>query len=144
MTMVIDWQTLTNDALGRMDGEYTSTIHRSDVERLLCDSTITRVVTGPDSLPIDVGRARRTVPTATRQALIVRDGGCRFGSCRKPPGWCDAHHVTHWQHGGRTDLDDLVFLCDQHHHVVHLPGWVVTFDGHELHICRPDGTEITE
>ena len=143
VSMVVDWRTLNVDALGRMDGEFTGTFHRSDVERLLCDSFVTRVVTGPSGLPIDVGRARRTTPTPTRQALIVRDQGCRYPGCGRPPGWCDAHHVIHWQHGGRTDLENLVLLCDHHHHVVHQPGWTVKFDGEEFRVLRPDGTEIT-
>lgn len=143
VSVVVDWQTLTRDALGRMDGEFTGTFHRSDVERLLCDSVVTRVVTGPRGLPIDVGRARRTIPTPTRQALVVRDQGCRYPGCGRPPGWCDAHHVIHWRHGGRTDLENLVLLCDHHHHVVHQRDWVVKFDGEEFRVLKPDGTEIT-
>ena len=143
VTMVIDWPTLMNNALGRMDGEFTGTFHRSDVERLLCDSFVTRVVTGPKGQPIDVGRARRTIPTPTRQALVVRDEGCRYPGCGRPPGWCDAHHVIHWQHGGRTDLENLVLLCDHHHHVAHQPGSVVKFDGEEFRVITPEGIEIT-
>lgn len=143
VTIVIDWPTLASHALGRMDAEYTGSIHRSDVERLLCDSVVTRVVTGPKGLPIDVGRARRTIPTRTRQALVVRDEGCRYPGCGRPPGWCDAHHVIQWQHGGRTDLANLVLLCDHHHHVVHQPGWVVKFDGGELRVITREGIEIT-
>ncbi len=142
-SVVMDWETLTRDALGRMDGEFTGILHRSDVERLLCDSVVTRVVTGPRGLPIDVGRARRTIPTPTRQALVVRDQGCRYPGCGRPPGWCDAHHVVHWRQGGRTDLENLVLLCDHHHHVVHQPGWIVKFDGEEFRVLKPDGSEIT-
>ena len=28
-------------------------------------------------------------------------------------------------------------------HVVHEPGWNVKFDGEELRVLRPDGTELT-
>jgi GNAT superfamily N-acetyltransferase len=118
--LVVDWQTLTGETWGRIDGEYTGTLHRRDVERMLCDRTLSRVVTGPDGLPLDVGRSRRTVPPQTRRALAVRDGGCRYPGCTRPPGWCDAHHVIHWNDGGVTDLVNLVFHCD-HHHVVHQP-----------------------
>ena len=141
-SIVIDWTTLTNGVPGRLDGGYTGMLHPGDIDRLLCDCTISRVVTGPDSIPIDVGRARRTIPPALNRARMVRDGGCRFPGCTRPPGWTDAHHVIHWRHGGRTDLVNLVSLCDYHHHVVHQPGWTVKFDGHELRILKPDGTEI--
>ena len=141
-SVVIDWRTLLGGDLGRMDGEYSGTFHRSDVERLLCDCTVSRVVTGPTGLPIDVGQARRTVSPATRRALVVRDDGCRYPGCRQPSGWCDAHHVIHWQHGGPTDLDNLVLLCDHHHHVVHQPDWTVTFESNRLRVFAPAGTEI--
>jgi len=143
-TIVLDWTTLTAGTLGRLDGAYTGMLHRRDVDRLLCDCTASRVVTGPDSSPIDVGRARRTIPSALRRALVVRDGGCRFPGCRRPSGWTDAHHVVQWRNGGRTDLDNLVLLCDHHHHVVHDPGWIVKFDGHELRVLKPDGVELLE
>ena len=141
--VVVDWSTLTGSALGRMDGEFTGTLHPADVDRLLCDASVSRVVTDPAGLPIDVGRATRTIPTALRKALVVRDQGCRYPGCRRPPGWCDAHHVIHWRDGGRTDGDNLVLLCDRHHHVVHRRGWIVKFDGHELRVLTPDGTEVT-
>lgn len=142
-TVVVDWATLTGTGSGTLDGAFTGPLHRADVERALCDSTITRVVTGPDGLPIDVGRSRRTVPPPTWKTLVVRDGGCRFPGCDRPPGWCDAHHVVHWRTGGRTDRDNLVLLCDHHHHVVHQPGWILKFDGTDLRVLRPDGTEVT-
>lgn len=125
---------------GRNDGEFTGPIHPQDIERLLCDSTISRIVTGPDSLPLDAGRTRRTVPPALRRALVVRDHGCRFPGCNRPPGWCEAHHTKHWIHGGTTERDNLILFCDHHHHVVHQPGWIAEFDGRDLRVIRPDGT----
>jgi hypothetical protein len=46
--------------------------------------------------PLEVGRATRVVSAAQRTALAVRDGGCRFPGCDRPPAWCEAHHVRHW------------------------------------------------
>ena len=141
-TVVIDWPTLQNGELGRMDGEYTGTLHPSDIERLLCDCKVSRVVTGPKSMPIDVSPNRRTVPTSLRKALVVRDQGCRYPGCRRPAGWCDAHHVIHWRHGGRTILINLVLLCDHHHHVIHQTGWTATFDGTTLRVFNPNGIQV--
>jgi hypothetical protein len=143
VSIVLDWATLTGGESGRVDGDFTGPIHRRDVERLLCDCSVSRIVTGPDSLPLDVGRTRRTVPPALRRALVERDGGCRFPGCDRPPGWCDAHHVTSWAQGGRTARDNLVLLCDRHHHVVHQRDWAIKYDGRELRVLRPDGTELT-
>ncbi|MEP6482771.1 MAG: HNH endonuclease signature motif containing protein [Rhodoglobus sp.] len=41
----------------------------------------------------------------------MRDGGCRFPGCDRPPSWCEAHHIVPWSHGGRTDLADGLLLC---------------------------------
>jgi hypothetical protein len=74
--------------------------------------------------------------------VIARDGGCRYPGCDRPAGFCRTHHVVHWINGGRTAVHNLVLLCDRHHHVIHLPGWIVKFDGHVLTVIRPDGTEV--
>ena len=62
VTVVVDWPTLTDGRPGRCDGVFTGPIHPDDVRRLLCDCSVSRVVTGPKSEPLDVGRSRRTVP----------------------------------------------------------------------------------
>jgi Domain of unknown function (DUF222)/HNH endonuclease len=77
---------------------------------------------GPATQPLEVGRATRVVSPAQRTALGVRDGGCVVPGCDRPPGWCEAHHLRHWLHGGPTDLDNLVLLCWTHHHAVHEGG----------------------
>ena len=48
---------------------------------------------------------------AQRHALALRDGGCSFPGCTRPATWCQTHHITAWQHGGTTDLDNLCLLC---------------------------------
>ncbi|MCA1722643.1 MAG: HNH endonuclease, partial [Actinobacteria bacterium] len=77
---------------------------------------------------LDVGRATRTPPLPLRRAVEARDRRCRFGNCRRPPSWCDAHHIVHWSDDGPTDLDNLILLCDHHHNLIHHGGWSV-----ELH-----------
>lgn len=144
LSFVLDWKTVNNGVVGRCDGEFTGPIHPNEMRRLLCDCTVSRVVTGPDGLPIDLGRARRTVPPTTRRVLVVRDEGCRFPGCNRAAGFCDAHHVVHWEDGGPTDRDNLLLLCPHHHRVVHQPGWNLEFDGLDVGVFRADGTEVTE
>lgn len=93
----------------------------ADAARLLaCDGEVRRLVVGPASEVLDVGRSTRVVPPSLFNALSVRDGGCTHPRCDRPPEWCDAHHVVHWAHGGTTDLDNLVLLCRKHHTATHL------------------------
>jgi hypothetical protein len=86
---------------------------------------------GAPTQPLELGRTTRTVAPAQRNALVVRDGGCAFPGCDRPQGWCEAHHLRHWAHGGPTDLANLALLCWAHHRAVHEGGWQL---GHD-----PDG-----
>jgi hypothetical protein len=80
--------------------------------------------------PLSVGRATRTIPAPIRTALSLRDGGCRFPGCDRPPGWTDGHHIKHWADGGPTSLDNLVLLCRRHHRMVHERRWDIRLDEH--------------
>jgi hypothetical protein len=140
VSIVVDWKTLLDRQPGRLDGEFAGPIHHRDIGRLLCDCDISRIVTGPDSLPLDVGRMRRTPTPAMRRALVERDERCRWPGCDRAAGFCDAHHVVPWWPDGETKLTNLVLLCSHHHHVTHKPGWSMTFDGTTLTVDRPDGT----
>ncbi len=73
--------------------------------------------------PLAVGRSTRFATRAQRTALAVRDRGCVIPGCERPPGECQAHHVTEWSQGGRTDVDSLALLCWVHHRQVDLNRW---------------------
>ena len=93
------------------------------VRRYACDCTISRIVFGPGSEPIDIGRASRTVPAAMRRALNARDRHCQHPTgCDRPARWCDAHHRRHWADGGPTNLSNLTLLCQYHHTLEHRTG----------------------
>ena len=89
------------------------------VRKLACDASITPMVLGSQSQPLDVGRTKRLVTPALLAALWARDKGCTFPGCGRPPQWCDAHHVKHWVDGGPTSLLNLALLCAFHHTHVH-------------------------
>ncbi|MDQ6774090.1 MAG: HNH endonuclease, partial [Candidatus Dormibacteraeota bacterium] len=104
--------------------------------RLACDSQVTPVVVGPEGAPLSVGRATRVVAPALRRALALRDRGCRWPGCDRPPDWTDAHHVVHWAKGGATELANLCLLCRPHHRLAHEKGWRLEWQGGEL-VVRP-------
>lgn len=86
------------------------------LRRLACDSELSRVVFGPDSQVLDVGRSRRTVTGQLRRAVITRDRHCTWPGCQEPPSRCEVHHaVTHWADGGRTSVENGALLCWHHH-----------------------------
>jgi Domain of unknown function (DUF222) len=105
------------------DLDWSQPITADTVRRLACDCAMTRVLLGPNSEPINVGRCARTVPPGLRSALKVRDKQCRFPGCDRPPDWCDGHHLIHWIDGGETSLANTCLLCRRHHRFVHELGW---------------------
>ncbi|HEY4021572.1 MAG TPA: DUF222 domain-containing protein, partial [Pseudonocardiaceae bacterium] len=127
LTLTMSWQDL-RDQVGRAQlgglAELASLSARQ-VRRLACDAKVTPMVLDADSLPLDVGRAKRTAPPGIRRALIFRDGGCSFPTCDRPAPWADAHHVVSWVDGGPTTLANMTLLCRRHHTLVHHSGWEV-------------------
>jgi Domain of unknown function (DUF222) len=98
-------------------------LDRASVERLLCDAALHRVLTTGRSTILDYGTATRTIPAPLFNALVIRDRHCRFPGCDRPAQWCEGHHVRFWDHGGSTQLANLVLVCARHHHLLHRPGW---------------------
>ncbi|MEZ5383140.1 MAG: DUF222 domain-containing protein [Microthrixaceae bacterium] len=78
--------------------------------------------------PLTMGHTLRYANRQQRRALLLRDGGCVFPGCDRPPSWCDAHHVDCWDDNGPTDLNNLALLCRHHHRVTHRPGWTMSRD----------------
>jgi hypothetical protein len=106
----------------RSDLAHGGRISRATLERLACDADISRVITAGGSQPLDVGRTTRTPTPAIWRALVARDQHCQAPGCDRPPSWCQAHHIKPWPQGGETKLDNLILLCDRHHHAVHEGG----------------------
>jgi hypothetical protein len=130
------------------DGRWTGATLASGVpigaetaRRLACDATIIPMVLGTASEVLDVGRAKRLVTPAQRRALIVRDGGCRWPGCDRPPEWTDAHHIIAWIFNGKTDLWNLILLCRHHHINVHEGRFKIRLDRDtgNVHVTYPDG-----
>jgi Domain of unknown function (DUF222) len=135
VSVVLRWDG-TRDGISAMEPDLAIT--PSDISRLLCESSLSRVIIGPDSIPLDVGRATRHPSKALRRALSVRDHGCRFPGCHRRPSWCHSHHAKPWELDGETKLDNLVLLCSFHHHLVHKPGWRDAFDGITYSVTNPE------
>lgn len=144
VAVVIDWETLTGARPGGI-AEYLDgpLISAETAKRLACDANVCRVLTGPNSEILDLGRTKRTVTPAQWKALRLRDRHCQFPGCYRPPSWCDAHHIEHWTaQDGPTDLHNLCLLCRFHHGLVHEGGWTLTGTPGHLTFTRPNGTPL--
>jgi hypothetical protein len=90
---------------------------------LACDAAVVPIVMNGAGQPLDVGRARRTIPDGLRRAVAARDRGC--ARCGRPPSWCEIHHCVPWEIGGETKLSNCVMLCKTCHRLVHHSEWIV-------------------
>ena len=96
------------------------------LEEYLCEGGTVAVVVDQHGDIVNFGREQRLFTARQRAALAVRDGGCRFPDCEKPPSWCEAHHVDFWARDrGKTDLENGILLCRYHHMLMHNASWEI-------------------
>ena len=94
-------------------------IPRSELERLACEAELFGALFSRNGLPLWHGRRTRTVTPQQWRMLIARDRGCVL--CAASPSHCHAHHIIPWTAPakGPTDIDNLVLVCNRHHHHIH-------------------------
>src|SRR5882757_5076417 len=112
------------------------------IKRLLCSGQIHTVIHEHGNVR-DLGRSHRVVTDRLFRALLIRD----HGRCAHPG--CDttrslqAHHIRQWLHGGRTDLHNLLLLCQAHHLAHHDGEYTITkLRGGRFRFTRTDGTDL--
>ncbi len=110
----------------------------SVARRMACDAGIIPLVLGGDSVPLDLGRVRRTASPGQRLAEKALWSTCSIADCRAPFAWCEIHHIEPFNedgHFGPTDLANLTPACDHCHDLAHTPGWDI--------VKEADGTVVT-
>ncbi len=142
IVVTVGLDALTSGA-GRAELDHTGPVSPETARRIACDASISRVIMGPRSEVLDLGRKTSVVPPALRRALIMRDKGCRFPGCSRPQSWCDAHHITHWATGGKTKLSNLILLCRRHHRLVH-QGFRIEMTASGSRFFRPEDSLLED
>ena len=118
-------------------------IDAETVRRLACDATV--IVALDDDLGHTMyeGRARRFPSGPQRREVMRRDRHCRFPGCANVT-FTNVHHIKPWGSGGRTDLENLVLMCQHHHYRLHSSGWSMTGNANEeLTLVAPTGRVMT-
>ena len=100
------------------------------IRRWACIGSVTPVVVAADGSRIMLGREVRVANRHQRRALRALYRTCAM--CEVPFDHCQIHHVTWYSLNGLTDIDNLIPICNKHHHLVHEGGW-------QLHLA-PDRT----
>jgi len=97
------------------------------IDRSICNAGFIPVLFSRDGTALNVGREQRLFTQAQRAALALRDGGCRWPGCHRPPSYSEAHHLHGWHaDGGLTNVDDGILLCARDHLRLHNDGWEIT------------------
>ena len=129
-------------AAGRAHIEGGPALSAATVRRILCEATVVTMLE-KGRQPLALGRRRRLATRGQRRALLRRDGGCARPGC--PENRIErlhAHHMRHWLFGGRTDLANLVLLCDADHGLVHDLDLVMTRRAGDLIVLDRDGRRV--
>jgi 5-methylcytosine-specific restriction protein A len=111
------------------------------VRRIAADANLQNVTTH-NGIPINLGRRYRWATDDQWKVLVARDGHCRWPGCDIPAKWCDVDHLTPWERGGTSNLDNLWLLCRHHHTEKHLPGVTHTGNAHHPQLHLPNGVHL--
>jgi hypothetical protein len=116
----------------------------STVGWLACTAWLTLMLNDDKGVPLKHGRTRRLFTLGQRLGFAVRDKGCVFPGCDRPPAWCEAHHIGSWSRGGPTDLTIGCLLCGHHHRLIHQGDWQIIM-GADQHpyVIPPDWIDPT-
>src|SRR4051812_48494410 len=79
---------------GAAQAGFGATLSAARARWLACDASISRIVMGPDGVPLDLGRDHRVVTPGLRRAVERRDKECVFAGCGRRPG--GARSITCW------------------------------------------------
>lgn len=120
VTVVTDLDGLQGIAGGLHETLNGDVVDVETIRMLACDASISRIVLGPDSEVLDIGRKTRVWTAAQRRAITARDRHCTARGCERPPHWCDIHHEDHWADGGTTSVEKGKLFCRFHHTIEHI------------------------
>ena len=106
---------LSDDAPPMLEG--AGPISLETAERLTCDARrLTIKLQGRDLVHSRVGRC---ASYPQQRALYKRsDGHCQYPGCTATRE-LEAHHILAVEHGGATDVANMILLCSRHHKLLH-------------------------
>lgn len=125
--------TATTEQLTGVDDNVITTadgtpLPKSVVEELTCGADFIGQVFSTQGELLWQGRKKRLATPAQINGLISRDGGCV--QCNAHHDRCIAHHIIPFEAPakGETNIDGLVFLCDDCHHRLHANNLTISYD----------------
>jgi hypothetical protein len=119
----------TSAASGYGVTSYGTLIPVDELLRRAGEANIIPVILNDTGGIMAYGRSRRLASPAQRRALAARDGGCVRPGCTAPADWCQVNHIRRWEHGGRTDIGEMVLVCPFDHDELDRGASIVMING---------------
>ena len=137
------------DARTRCEGRHADTMCETvdgvpvpvaTMQRFCCEAAITAVIVDADDT-IHRLTEQRLANRAQRRVLAAMYSTCAHPNCTVAFSTCRIHHIDWYERGGLTIIDNLLPLCETHHHQVHEGHWNLTMTpDRTLTWTRPDGS----
>ena len=131
----------TGAGFARLEG-HTDAVSIETADRFACVGGVIGVKFDRSGQCVDLGRTQRLFSEAQRIGISVRDGGCVFPDCDRPPSACETHHINQWARDrGLTNIADGVLLCRRHHLLLHNNHWRIVRTGSTYWIQPPSAID---
>ena len=137
------------DARTRCEGRHADTMCETvdgvpvpvaTMQRFCCEAAITAVIVEADGTVRRLTE-QRLANRVQRRVLAAMYSTCAHPNCTVGFTKCRIHHVDWYENGGATLIDNLLPLCEEHHHLVHEGGWNLTMTpDRTVTWTRPDGS----
>ena len=111
------------------------------MHRYCCEAAIIAVIVEADGTVRRLTAEPRVANRSQRRVLAAMYSTCAHPHCTVAFSKCRIHHVNWYEHGGLTVIDNMLPLCEEHHHLVHEGRWNLTLTpDRTLTWTRPDGS----
>lgn len=113
-----------------------------DVRSYLANAVVRLHLMDKHGLTINVGRAQRFATDGQVQALLATWGyQCAMPGCSHRR-FIEIHHIREWEHGGSTNMDNLIPLCSSCHSQVSHGTITIESRGTDLFFTFNDGARF--
>jgi hypothetical protein len=144
VSILIDHKTLLGGAHADTICEYDNGSRLSvEVAReIACTASLTPILRDKWGVVLDLGREFRYATSSQRRAMEAMYATCFHEACDTPITQCHEHHMIYWEHGGRTDMANLLPVCQTHHRWIHANDPHISMDEHRtVTVTMPNGTQ---
>jgi hypothetical protein len=112
-------------------------------QQIACTAALTPILRNRWGVVLDLGHERRISSPAQRRAIEAMYATCFLTNCDVAVTDCHIHHLVPWEDGGRTDLANLIPVCQQHHRLVHASHTRLSIDEHRMVTMTTVHGEVT-